>query len=63
MDKVLSALKKEICLPEMLGGLNDAYQFYIPNIFPEDLIQSFSKNLHDKGTIQISAFGAKVVRG
>lgn len=59
----LEELKEDICLPDLLGGLDDVYQFYIPNIYPEHLVQSYSKNLHDKGTIEVSAFGAKVVNG
>lgn len=62
-DVQLPAVQKRIELPSLLGGLDDAFQFYIPGIYPEMLIQAFSKNLHDKGTIQISAFGAHVLSG
>ncbi|WP_431284148.1 hypothetical protein ACQW02_04885 [Humitalea sp. 24SJ18S-53] len=62
-DVQLPAVQKRIELPSLLGGLDDAFQLYIPGIYPEMLTQAFSKNLHDKGTIQISAFGAHVVGG
>lgn len=59
----LPAVQQRIELPSLLGGLDDAFQFYIPGVYPEMLTQAHSKNLHDKGTIQISAFGASVIGG